>query len=124
MAVVTYSGFVTTPLPAAVVAARLSVVTRHVEPLLVSLAVGLVHLPGNAAPGETAGRPPGRVPTPEHTSVAVVILIGPLVHTRLPSEGPGTNSLKVTSGLPDFLNGIHANPTVTPTAPPTLPTPL
>lgn len=124
IAVVNDVGFGALSLPSVVVAARVPVGTRHVEPLLVTLAVGSVHLHGNAAHGEPTGRTTGRVSAPEHTSVAVLALIGRVVHPNLSSVSRGTNTFKVSLGFPDFVYGIHANTAVTTTAPSTIRTSL
>lgn len=74
-------GFVTTTLPATVVAARGSVVSVHVESVLTALAVGSVHIHLHVATGEAAVRTAGRVSTSEHVAVVGVALAGRLGHT-------------------------------------------
>lgn len=72
--VVPYVGLVAASSPSTVGAARGVVATRHVEPVLTTLAVGLVHIPIHIIAGETAVRATGRDSTSETSTVGLAAL--------------------------------------------------
>lgn len=61
-------GLVSLALPSSVVTRRGPVGSRHVEPVVTVLALGLVHLHVHSVPGESAVPATGRDSTSEHVS--------------------------------------------------------
>lgn len=69
-------GLVATTLPASVVAARVPLVSLHVESVGMTLALGLLHLHVHVISGETTVRARGRRSTSEHGALALVAVAG------------------------------------------------
>lgn len=65
-------GLVTISLPVTVVSGRRPVGSRHVEPVLTTLAVGSVHMHLHVITGESTVRTTGRDSASEHIAVVII----------------------------------------------------
>lgn len=83
-------GLVASSLPVSVVAVVVPLVSLHVEPVSITLVLGLLHLHIHAISGETAVRAAGRTSTSEHGALAVVAVAGRGEHSNEPILLPGT----------------------------------
>lgn len=92
---------VATTSPSTVGTARGVVATRHVEPVLTTLAVGLVHIPIHIMAGETTVRTAGRDSTSETSTVGLATLKHRGAHSNDPTCSTGRNvNINSMPGLP------------------------